>query len=125
FYLICDNPACEPLRMEPKQGDELGIEPIRARLEVDDKIFAQLLNLSGVPKIFLRNSVPIEKAKEYIDDYEITPGYYYEYDSAAKKAKVIEKPWTVLDDNGVPSYSLLPAAVTIGLLKQTADVLEL
>lgn len=125
FYLICDNPACEPLRMVAKQGDELGIEPIRERLELDDKVFRELLGLQGVPKIYLRNSVPVEKAGEYIDDYEITPGYYYELDPATKKVKVIEKPWTVKDDNGVESYSLLPSAVVIGLLKQTAQVLGL
>ena len=124
FYLICDNPACEPLRMEAKQGDELGIEPIRSRLEVDDKIFSQLLNLSGIPKVYLRNSVPVEKAAEFVDDYEITPGYYYELEEGGK-VKVIEKPWTVRDDNGVESYSLLPAAVVVGLLKQTAQVLNL
>ena len=125
FYLICDNPACEPLRMMPKEGDELGIEPIRARLEVDDKIFSQLLSLEGVPKVYLRNALPVEGSAEQVDGYEITPGYYYEYDAAAKKVNVIKKPWTVTDDNGVESYSLLPAAVTLSLLKQAVKVLNL
>jgi len=125
FYLICDNPACEPLRMVAKQGDELGIGPIRERLETDDKIFRQLLNISGIPKIYLRNSVPVAEAAKYVDDYEITPGYYYELDPETKKVKVIEKPWTILDENGVECYSLLPAAVELALLKQVVQVLNL
>lgn len=125
FYLICDNPSCQNERMIAKEGDELGIEPIRKRLETDEKIFRQLLSLHGVPKVYLRNSVPLAKAKEYADDYEITPGYYYQWGEKQRKVKTIEKPWVVNDDNGIPSYSLLPAAVTIGLIKQVAEVLGL
>ncbi len=125
FYLVCDNESCNRAQMVPKEGDELGIEPIRERLEVDDKIFGQLLTLTGIPKVYLRNAVPVDKAKEYVDDYEITPGYYFEWDNAAKKVKVIEKPWTIKDENGVESYSLLPAAVVLSLILQTARVLGL
>ena len=80
FYLMCDNPSCNKARMLPKEGDELGIEPIRARLEADDQVFKQLLGIQGVPKIYLRNSVPVDRTKDYVDDYEITPGYDYERD---------------------------------------------
>ncbi len=125
FYLICDNPSCNRARMVPKEGDELGIEPIRARLETDDAIFRQLLTLTGIPKIFLRNSVPVGNAKEYIDDYEATPAYSFELDPVTKAAKVIESPWIITDDDGVSSYSLLPAAVALALVKQTAQVLGL
>ena len=41
------------------------------------------------------------------------------------KIKTIEKPWTVKDDAGVESYSLMPSAVVIGLIKQVAGVLGL
>src|SRR3989344_5449052 len=36
FYLMCDNPACTGARMVTKEGDEQGIDPIRARLEKDE-----------------------------------------------------------------------------------------
>jgi len=124
FYLKCDNPSCNGQRMVPKEGDELGIEPIRERLETDNKIFNQLLQLSGVPKVYLRNSVPVTMAAEYVDDYELTPGYSYER-NADGSVKVIEQPWTVKDDAGEESYSLLPPAVVVGLIKQVADVLGL
>jgi adenylate kinase family enzyme len=124
-YLLCDNPECGKPKMVAKEGDELGIEKIRERLELDDKIMRQLLELKGVPQVLLRNSVPVGKAKEYVDDYEITPAYEYEYDSVSKKVKTIEKPWVVKDDDGVDSYSLLPAPVTLGLIIQTANVLGL
>ncbi len=125
FYLLCDNPPCNKARMVAKEGDELGIGPIRERLETDDKIFKQLLGLHGVPKIYLRNSIPVHKAKEYVDDYEITPAYNFEFDPTSQKVKVIESPWVVRDDEGVPSYSLLPAPVAVGLIKQIARTLEL
>jgi len=38
---------------------------------------------------------------------------------------VIEKPWVVKDDDGVPSYSLLPQAVAVSLIKQMVSVLGL
>jgi adenylate kinase family enzyme len=123
FYLICDNPACKGARMVAKEGDELGIEPIRARLEMDEKISEQLLTLTGVPKVLLRNSVPVKEAENFIDDYEATPMYGYERDEKTKKIKIIETPW-IVDHEGVPSYSLLPAAVEIALIKQVAKILS-
>lgn len=123
FYLMCDNVTCVGARMVPKEGDELGIEAIRDRVEADDKVMRMLLDLKGVPKVLLRNSVPKSSANETADDYEITPAYRYEQDSGV--VKVIEEPWTIKDENGVEVYSLLPAAVAISLIKQVAQSLNL
>lgn len=128
FYLICDNPTCLGFgtsRMMAKQGDEAGIEAIRDRIEADDKIMRSVLELHGISKIYLRNSVPVTEAKEAVDDYEITPGYRYKWDAIEKKVNVIEEPWTINDDDGVPSYSLLPAAVAVSFIKQVTTVLGL
>ncbi len=59
-----------------------------------------------------------------MDDYEITPGYSYERDAVTGTIKTIEKPWTIQDDNGVLSNSLLPPAVVAGLIEQVATVLQ-
>ena len=126
FYLVCDNPGCpNPSRMVAKEGDELGIEAIRERVELDDQVMRQLLELEGVPKIFLRNAIPATRADELADEYEITPAYRYAWDEAKQAVRVIEEPWIVPDDAGVPSYSLLPAAVAVALIKQTAGALGL
>lgn len=127
FYLICDNPNCEgrDVEMRPKEGDELGTAPIKERLQTDAKLMEQALALYGIPKVLLRNTVPRHAAKDYIDDYEITPEYVYEWDEKERKVRVIEKPWTVEDDQGVPSYSLLPQAVVVSLIKQMVQVLNL
>src|SRR3989344_2411692 len=119
FYLMCDGPSCKSARMVSKEGDELGVKPLEERLATDGKIMAQLLKLHGVPKVYLRNAVPVAKAKEYADDYEITPAYEYEYDASEKRVKVTERPWMVKDDEGELSYSLLPPAVCLALIKQT------
>jgi len=109
--------------MVAKEGDELGVEPIRDRLTKDGKVIEQAFSLYGIPKILLRNSVPVELANQYVDKYEITPEYIYQW----KNQKVIiqEKPWIVLDDNGIPSYSLLSPPVAVALIKQLVKILGL
>src|SRR3989344_5344558 len=70
FYLKCDTPACSALgaRMVGKEGDNLGIETIRDRLEMDGKLIDKVFTLHGIPKILLRNAVPVEAASETVDD---------------------------------------------------------
>jgi len=123
FYLVCDNPACGEARMVTKEGDELGIGPIKERLDKDKRLIKQAFSLYGIPKVVLRNSLPVSQAKNFVDDYEITPEYVYHWDSKTKKVKVSQKPWIIKDDSGVPSYSLLPPPVVISLIKQIADLL--
>lgn len=125
FYLICDNPDHERSRMFGKEGDDMGIESIRDRLELDDKLIAKIFSLHGIKKGLIRNAVPVEKAKEYVDDYEITPEYYYEYDEAGKNVKTLERPFVVKDDEGVEVYSLLAPPVAIALVKQLVKALGL
>ena len=125
FYLLCDSPRCTGgFRMLPKEGDNLGIGPIRDRLNKDEEILRKAFNLYGIPKILLRNHVPVSESKNYFDDYEITPEYVMKLNPKTKKVEVTEKPWSVKDDNGKPCYSLLAAPVVIPLLKQMADILE-
>ena len=125
FYLICDNASCNNSRMVAKQGDEVGIEAIKDRIEADDQIMRSILELQGISKIYLRNCVPVTEAPEAIDDYEMTPSYRYEWNEAGKKVTVVEEPWVINDDDGIPSYSLLPAAVVVSLIKQMTGVLGL
>ena len=123
FYLMCDNPKCKSPVMVRKEGDEKGIKPIKERLMKDDKLIAQAASLYGIPKVFLRNSVPKALAKDYVDDYEITPEYYYQWNG--KSVQVKEKHWVVLDDEKKPAFSLLPPPVVVSLIKQLAKVLNL
>jgi len=123
FYLICDNPSCQKAVMVAKEGDALGIEPIRNRLEKDGQIIEQAFSLYGVPKIFLRNSIPVEGANQYVDDYEITPEYSYLWDEKNQAVKVIKKPWIINDEKGRPSYSLLPPPVVVSMIKQMVEIL--
>lgn len=124
FFLLCDNPDCDKARMVAKEGDERGIEPIRERLTADGQLIEQAFSLYGVPKVLLRNSVPVSVARQMVDDYEITPEYVLER-LGEGKVKVSQKPWVVKDDEGINSYSLLPQPVALSMLKQIADVLEL
>ncbi len=125
FYLICDNSDCRGAKMIQKEGDELGIKLIRDRLKKDEKLIKQAFSLYGIPKILLRNSVPVDKGGKFVDDYEITPEYDYKMDEKTNQIEIIEKPWRVPDDEGVPSYSLLPPPVVVSLIKQISEVLGL
>ncbi|MDP1688520.1 MAG: nucleoside monophosphate kinase [bacterium] len=127
FHLICDNSACKGFgktRMISKEGDELGIEVIRDRIETDKKVIRTLLDLQGVPKVYLRNAIPLAQASECVDDYEVTPAYSYEVDVSGT-VRVIEDKWTVEDDDGVPSLSLLAPPVAVSLIKQVIKALDL
>lgn len=123
FHLICDNSSCKGARMTTKEGDELGIEPIRKRLETDEELIKKAFSLHGIPKILLRNSIPIEKVNEFVDDYEITPEYLYSMNS--NEIKTEEKPWLIKDDEGNDSNSLMPPPVVVSFIKQLVDVLNI
>ena len=122
FFLICDNSECRGEKMIPKEGDELGMEKIRGRLEKDESLIKQAFSLHGIPKILLRNSVPVRRAKELVDDYEITPEYSYKWNEAEQKAEAAAKPWIVPDDDGAASYSLLAPPVVLSLIGQMAEI---
>jgi adenylate kinase family enzyme len=125
FYLRCDNPDCTGPRMVTKEGDELGIEPIKARLQKDGLLMEQVYNMHGISKVLLRNSIPVDKVNEFADDYEITPEYVYSFDKATQKVMVQEKPWEVADDNGTISNSLMPPPVVVSLIKQLVKALNI
>ncbi len=125
FYLICDNPNCQENKMIAKEGDEKGIKPIKKRLKKDEELISQALSLYGVSKVLLRNSIPRRLAGQYIDDYEITPEYYYQWNEKEKKAIIKTKPWLVLDNENQANYSLLPPPVVVSLIKQVSDILNL
>lgn len=124
FYLLCDSPSCRQgeVKMLPKEGDELGIEPIKERLKMDEKLMEMAMSLYGIPKVLLRNSVPVGEAKDFVDDYEVTPEYVFTRDERNKKVKITEKPWVFLEEDK-ESLSLLPQPVVVSLIKQLAGVL--
>jgi len=128
FNLICDNPSCTGYNRQKlvrKEGDEKGIEPIRERLATDQKLMERAVELHGIPKMFLRNAIPVDVAKDYVDDYELTSGYEYSYDHESRKVSVVEKPWTVKDDQDRLSVSLQAPAVAVSLIKQLVQTLGL
>lgn len=129
FYLICDNPDCPSVqtgkgsRMVTKEGDELGIEPIKERLKKEEDLMERVYKMHGIPKILLKNCIPLEKVKENYDNYEITQEYDYAFDEKNNKVLINEKPWEIKDDDGVLSNSLMPPPVVVSLIKQLVGTL--
>ncbi len=125
FVLLCDNPTCEGYGkqvLQPKEGDELGIEAIRARLETDQELIEKAYLLHGVPKVMISNNIPLSE-KDKFDDYEITPEYTYEYDEKTSKITTIESPWIIKDDDGIDSFSLQAPAGVLIMIKQIHTIL--
>jgi adenylate kinase family enzyme len=125
FELFCDNSNCQGAIMVSKEGDEFGTKPIKNRLKLDEKLINMAFNLHGIPKVLLRNSIPVKDVKKFADDYEITPEYVFQWDKNKKEVKVLEKPWIIKDDAKVSSVSLLAAPVALSMVRQLAKVLEL
>ena len=129
FYLICDNSNCTAVqagqkpRMVAKEGDENGIAPIKDRLDKDEMLIREAYKLQGIPKILLRNTIPVEKTKDVTDDYEITPEFSYEFKDG--KVETNEKAWEIKDDEGALSNSLMPPPVVVSLIKQLVLTLGL
>ncbi|MBI5138973.1 MAG: nucleoside monophosphate kinase [Candidatus Vogelbacteria bacterium] len=124
FYLICDTPDCKGARMVKKEGDNLKANELETRLRADETIMRKLLELKGIGKVHIRNSVPVREARSKVDMYEVTPSYEYSLDNKGKVV-VNETPWVVEDDDGVDSYSLLPVAPVLSMIKQIHKVLKL
>ncbi len=131
FYLVCDNASCKSVetgkeaRMVTKEGDELGIAPIKERLDKDENLMRKVYAMHGISKVLLRNSIPTDKAKENYDNYEITPEYQYKFNEKTNKVEVTEKLWEVKDDEGVLCNSLMPPPVVVSLIKQLVKELGL
>lgn len=121
FHLLCEDHG---ERMVGKDGDDAGIESIRARVDKDQVLIDKMFSIHGVPRILLRNAVPVELAAEYTDEYELTPMYDYE---VGEDGKVITKetPWIIKDDEGVEVHSLMAPAVLLSFIKQLSKALEL
>ena len=124
YYLVCDSASCKGARMAGKEGDDKGLDPIRSRLDKDEELLRKAFNLHGVPKVLLRNHVAVKEADKYFDKYELTPAYSFTHDKKGV-VKVHESPFTVKDDNGVKSFSLLAAPVVVSMVKQLVDALDL
>jgi adenylate kinase family enzyme len=121
FYFLCDNPACDGIKMVAKEGDSLGIAPLAARLKEDGEVIEKVNSLHGVDRVYLRNSVPVAEADKYFEKYEFTPEYQLAW--LGGKVQVTKKPWVFKDDQGRFSYGLLPEAVTAVMIKQMAEIL--
>jgi len=126
FYMLCDNAACSGYNKEvlvEKEGDSAGIVLIKDRLDSDAKLMEMALKLEGIPRVLLRNSVPVKEAPKYCEEYELTHSYSYKYDKSTGKLTSKSEKWIIKDDEGVDSYSILSAPVVVSMIKQIHKIL--
>ncbi|MFC1722417.1 hypothetical protein ACFL0C_02075 [Patescibacteria group bacterium] len=125
FYLVCDNPDCAgegETRLVEKEGDDKGIELIKSRLEMDGELINKAQELQGIPKVLLRNSIPVDVASDYAEKYELTPSFSFSVDTVGK-VNVVESPWVVKDDQGVASHSLMAPPVVVSFISQVHNLI--
>lgn len=125
YYLVCDNKECggyDKQRLLAKEGDSAGRESIRERLDIDGKLIEYTSQIYGVPKVLIRNTIPIDRSCNLIEDYEITPMYSYE-GTEERAIEVKESPWIIKDDSGVDSVSLLAAPAVLSMIDQIHSIL--
>lgn len=123
LQFICDNPGCKGAVCQSKEGDDLGIEAIRDRVEADEELMVKAFNLYGVPKILLRNTVPVQEVDQTIDEYETTSVYTFGWDEREKKVTTNSRPWVTKDDQGRNCLVLSGPPIVVSLIKQLADLL--
>lgn len=117
IYLECDNELCKRARMVPKEGDQLGIDPIRSRLKSDGEVIESVAQKKDLRVILLSASVPVEMA-HLVDSYEIHQQYSHLWDAKAGKVVTTSENWVFKDDLKRDSFTLFPPAVTVYLIKE-------
>lgn len=122
----CDSSVCPGYNKQDlaqKEGDSLGKEFIRDRLDTDDQLLKKAYSLHGIPKILLTSSVPVSEASNYLEDYEIQPTISFEF----RNGQIVreDKPWIFLADNGVESCTWYPAVYVLHLIDQLHTTLKL
>lgn len=124
FFLRCDRTGCDESRMVPKEGDELGIEAIRGRLNQDQAVMDEILRIKNLERIMLSASLPVDLSHQ-VDDYEIHLIYDLVWEEKTKKVLPRPRKWVFTDDLGKSSYTLFPPAVTTYMIREMVSVLDL
>ncbi len=120
-YFVCDNVNCEGdnEKLVPKEGDEKGLENIKERIINDFELMEIVRKMYGIPKIELYNAIEVDKAKDLVEDYEVTKSYRYELEN--NKVNILKEPYKIAVQ-GKEFYSLRPEAVVVQLIKQLFEV---
>lgn len=125
FHLICDNPTCKGkgIRMEQKQGDNLGPEAIRERQKDTVEIMDKVRDEAGDAHITVHNSVPIVEATEE-DMEDFTEEADLRWDPEKEQVVRIFKPMKVSDDKKREAYSRWPEAVVVEMVDKLTKWLD-
>ena len=124
YVLLCDNEGCSGYGKEilvAKEGDSGGKESIRERLDTEGELIRVANSLQGIPKVLLRNTIPVDRALSYVDEFEISPSFSFQ--NNGKEIEVVKKPLVLPDDEGIESYSLSGASVVLSMVEQIYTIL--
>lgn len=128
FYLLCDNEACEGYKRQKlvaKEGDSEGIESIRGRLDAEGELMKVANSLQGIPKVLLKNTIPVTQSSSYVDEFEISPSFSYSIGSGLPggEVKILRNPLVLSDDIGIESHSLSGASIVVSMVNQIYNIL--
>lgn len=124
YLFLCDNESCKGYKKEvlvAKEGDQLGKESIRGRLDSEGELMGVANSLQGIPKVLIRNTISVEESGKYVDDFEISPSFRYE--GKGEEVKIIREPLVVTGDDGVKCHSLSGACIVVSMVDQIHKIL--
>ncbi|HQG57970.1 MAG TPA: hypothetical protein PLX79_03285 [Candidatus Dojkabacteria bacterium] len=118
--LVCDNPECDGEILVEKEGDNLGIQAIKERIENDLDLTEMARKMYGIPRIELYNSIETSLGEKYANEYELTPVTTYSQDKDGSVKRDSEL--YTCNDHGKAYYSFVPGAMVAQLIKHLADL---
>ncbi len=124
YSLLCDNERCVGYGKEKlvsKEGDSEGKESIRERLDTEGELMSTANSLQGIPKVLIRNTIPVTQSSVYVENFEISPSF--SYTNVRGEIEIARKPLVLIDDDGIESYSLSGACVVVSMVDQIYKIL--
>jgi len=99
FYLVCDNPDCNEVRMIDKKGDEEGYESILERNNLTVELMNVIRKKYPEMTITVSNAVEVNEAKSH-DQGDFTEKAFLTWDPKGKKVIKNFGSLVVTDDDG-------------------------
>lgn len=123
FHLVCDRPECQRAHFIQKQGDQDGIEKVKANQREVQKMIDEIKNEAPHLHVVVYNSIPLNEAHKH-DSTDFTEEADLVWDKDKKEVTRKFKPMVVKDDQGRDAYSRWPEPVVVDLVNRLAEWLD-
>lgn len=123
FHLVCERPECQRAHYIQKQGDQDGIEKVKANQKKVQEMIDKIKKENPHLHVVVHNSIPLDKAHKH-EKSDFTEEANLIWDPEKKEVIRNFKPMIVKDDQGRDAYSRWPEPVVVDLVDRLAEWLE-